>query len=104
MSGSEKLFEIKLSKQGRIEYFYNRQQGRDTTELLSISDDGTIYIGKCVISSPDIVVALISALIHALEIMRNGGAFAPVLDDYVQLFADMWHKEYLRVTEEEDND
>jgi len=93
---SEKLLKIEKNKQGRINYFYNRQQGKDPMNLLSISDDGTIYIIKNVISSPDIAIALISALKHAVTLMRGGESFAPVLDDYVQLFEDIWYEEYVK--------
>ena len=96
MSRSEKLLKIEKNKQGRINYYYNRQQGKDPTNLLSISDDGTIYIMKSVISSPDVAIALISALKHAVTLMRGGESFAPVLDDYVQLFEDIWYEEYVK--------
>jgi len=96
MSKSEKLLKIEKNKQGRINYYYNRQHGKDSINLLSISDDGTIYIMKSVISSPDVVIALISALKHAVTLMRGGESFAQVLDDYVQLFEDIWYEEYVK--------
>lgn len=104
MSKSEKLFEIRRTIDGKLEYLYNRRQGEKPIYLLTVYTDGTIQIIKDVIYAPDIVVALISALKHAIEIMRDGGAFAPVLDDYVELFVDMWQKEYQKLVEEEESD
>ena len=104
MSKSEKLFEIGRTIDGKLEYLYNRRRGEKPIYLLTVYTDGTIQIIKDVIYAPDIVVALISALKHAIEIMRDGGAFAPVLDDYVELFVDMWQKEYQKLVEEEESD
>jgi len=104
MSRTEKLFEIGRTIDGKLEYLYNRRQGEKPIYLLTVYTDGTIQIIKDVIYAPDIVVALISALKHAIEIMRDGGAFAPVLDDYVELFVDMWRKEYQKLVEEEESD
>ena len=103
MSRTEKLFEIGRTIDGKLEYLYNRRQGEKPIYLLTVYTDGTIQIIKDVIYAPDIVVALISALKHAIEIMRDGGAFAPVLDDYVELFVDMWQKEYQKMVEEEES-
>jgi len=104
MIGTEKLFEIGRTIDGSLEYFYNRRGGEKPIYLLTVYKDGTIHIVKDIIHSPDIVVALISALKHAIVFMRDGRAFAPVLDDYVELFVDMWQKEHQKLFEGGEDD
>ena len=104
MMRTEKLFEIGRTIDGSLEYFYNRRGGEKPIYLLTVYKDGTIHIVKDIIHSPDIVVALISALKHAIVFMRDGRAFAPVLDDYVELFVDMWQKEHQKLFEEGEDD
>ena len=81
---------------GQNQLFLQQTARERPYEPPSISDDGTIYIMKNVISSPDVAIALISALKHAVTLMRGGESFAPVLDDYVQLFEDIWYEEYVK--------
>ena len=100
MNRAEKLLKIERGARGQLNYFYNRQQGKDPTHLLTIYEDGTLNIMKTNITSPDVVVALISALKHAVVFMRNGGAFAPVLDDFVHLLEQAWWREYQKLIEE----
>ncbi|RLI19007.1 hypothetical protein DRO49_01410 [Candidatus Bathyarchaeota archaeon] len=105
MSKSEKLFEIGRTIDGRLEYYYNRKRGEKPVYLLTVDNkDGTIHIVKDIIHAPDVIVALISALKHAVEVLHVAKVFYPVLDDYVELFVDMWQKEYQKLVEEEESD
>ena len=71
MRRSEKLFEIGKCVDGRLEYFYNRKQGEKPVYLLTVDNkDGTIHIIKDTIYAPDIIIALISALKHSVEVLR----------------------------------
>ena len=104
MMRTEKLLEIRRTVDGSLEYFYNRRRGEKPIYLLTVYKDGTILIVKDTIHSPDIIVALISALKHAIVFMRDGCAFAPVLEDYVELFVDMWEREHQKLVKEGEDD
>ena len=74
--GLEKLFEIGKCIDGRLEYFYNRKQGEKPVYLLTIDNkDGTIHIVKDTIYAPDIIIALISALKHSVEVLKVAKSF-----------------------------
>ena len=104
MSKSEKLFEIGRTIDGGLEYYYNRKRGEKPVYLLTVDNkDGTIHIVKDIIHAPDVIVALISALKHAVEVLHVAKVFYPVLDDYVELFVEMWRKEYQKLVEEEES-
>ena len=105
MSKSEKLFEIGRTIDGRLEYYYNRKRGEKPVYLLTVDNkDGTIHIVNDVIYAPDVIVALISALKHAVEVLHIAKVFYPILDDYVEVFVEMWRKEYQKLVEEEESD
>ena len=99
MGRSEKLFEIGKCIDGRLEYFYNRKQGEKPVYLLMVDNkDGTIHIVKDTIYAPDIIIALISALKHSVEVLKVAKVFHPILDDYVELFVEEWRGAYSEAT------
>jgi len=76
MRRSEKLFEIGKCVDGRLEYFYNRKQGEKPVYLLTVDNkDGTIHIVKDTTYVPDIIIALISALKHSVEVLKVAKVF-----------------------------
>ncbi len=60
--------------------------------------DGTIHIVKDTIYAPDIIIALISALKHSVEVLKVAKVFYPILDDYVELFVEEWRRAYSEAT------
>jgi len=101
MGRSEKLFEIGKCIDGRLEYFYNRKQGEKPVYLLTVDNkDGTIHIVKDTIYAPDIIIALISALKHSVEVLKAAKVFYPILDDYIELFVEEWRRAYSEATKD----
>ena len=69
--------------------------------LLAVDNkDGTVHIVKDTIHAPDIIIALISALKHSVEVLKVAKVFHPILDDYVELFVEEWREAYSETTTE----
>jgi len=104
MRRSWKLFEIGKCIDGRLEYFYNRKQGERPMCLLTVDNkDGAIHIVKDTIYAPDIIIALISALKHSVEVLKVAKSFHPILDDYVELLVEEWRRAYSEATKKNNN-
>jgi len=71
--------------------------------LLTVDNkDGAIHIVKDTIYAPDIIIALISALKHSVEVLKKRlqRFFYPILDDFVELFVEEWRRAYSEATKD----